>query len=73
MKNDNKLLWDDFKIWKLIEGNCKISCICVFLFSITQYIQVFFKKKIKFLFNLSFLMIPLEKIPRAANGFWYEF
>ena len=66
MKIDNKLSWDDFKIWKLVEGNCKISCICVFLISITQYIQVFFFL-IKFLFNLSFLMTPLEKISRAAT------
>ena len=37
----------------------------MFLFSITQYIQVFL---IKFLFNLSLLMTPLEKIPRAATN-----
>ena len=40
--------------------------LCVFFFSITQYIQVIFL--IKFLFNLSFLMTPIEKISRAAIG-----
>ena len=27
MTTNNKLLWDDFKIWKLIEENCKTSCV----------------------------------------------
>ena len=38
--NDNELSYNNFKIWKLVEENCKIWCICMFSFflSITRYI-----------------------------------
>ena len=42
MTIDNKLFYNDFKIWKPVEENCKISCICFFVMSVTWYIQVLF-------------------------------
>ena len=50
-KIDNKLLWDDFKIWKLIKRYCKISYIYIYIYiyifegSITHHIQVLFLLK----------------------------
>ena len=39
---DNKLSWNNFKIWKLIDENYKISYVCVFFFFlITRYIYLF--------------------------------
>ena len=34
---DNKLSCDNFKIKKLVESNCKISCMCCFFFNNTIY------------------------------------
>ena len=70
---------NNFKIWKIIESNCKILCISIFLFCFVfcfcfcfvffflwyRYIQVLFC--FIFFYNLCFLLTPLKNNPGAAT------
>ena len=47
-----------------IKRNCKILCICDFLFG--QFMQFFFFFFNEILYNLSFLLTILEKIPKIT-------
>ena len=54
-----RLSYNNFKIRKLVEGNCKILCTCIFFFC--QYMKFFFYQIIH---NLSFILTTM-----AANKF----
>ena len=56
-----KISYNDFKIRKFIEENCKTLCVCVAFFC--QYMKISFYQ---ILYNLSFLMTTLKNIPKVA-------
>ena len=63
-----RLSCSDFKIWKIVEGNCKLyvfACVLIVVI-INIWISLFIK-----LCNLHFLRNTLGKIPGAATG-WYK-
>ena len=54
---------NNFKIWKIVESNCKILCISVFFFFVISiYSSSFF-----YVYNLCFLLTPLKNNPGAAT------
>ena len=60
-----KLLCNDFKIWKLVEGNCKFYVFtCFFIVVVVNiWISLFIR-----LCNLYFLRNTLKKIPRVTTA-----
>ena len=64
-----RLSCNDFKIWKLVEGNYKLYIFTFFFFIIivvNTWISLFIR-----LYNLCFLRNTLIKIPRAATTYQY--
>ena len=60
-----KILCDNFKIQNIVEGNCKTLCIKDFLFFVMSMYLIYLLFKI--LYNLCFLLKPLENNPGAAT------
>ena len=59
---------NNFKIWKIIESNCKILCISIFFFFLV--ILMYSSSLLFYIFNnLCFLLTPLKNNPRVAIGF----
>ena len=61
-----RLSCNDFKIWKLVEGNCKLYVFVCFLIVVIVNIWIFLFIR---LCNLCFLRNILRKIPGAATVF----
>ena len=61
-----KKSYNDFKIWKIIESNCKILCISKFFFFFV--ISIYSSSLLFYIFyNLCFLLTSLKNNPRATT------
>ena len=60
-----RLLCNDFKILKLVEGNCKLYVFVYFFIVIVVNIWIYLFIR---LYILYFLRNTLRKIPRVATG-----
>ena len=60
---------NNFKIWKIIDSNCKILCISIFFFFFLV-ILMYSSSLLFYIFNnLCSLLTPLKNNPRVAIGF----